>query len=483
MIYAKTAHELHQLLIKGEISSKEVVSAVLERIDGVETDINAYITINEEALAQAERADRMIRDGKATPLTGIPVAVKDNMSTKGIRTTCASNMLKDYVPPYNATAVEKLIEAGAIIIGKTNLDEFAMGSSCENSAFKQTKNPWDLSKVPGGSSGGSAAAVAAGEAIMALGSDTGGSIRQPAAFTGVVGLKPTYGRVSRYGLVAFASSLDQIGPFARDVEDAANLLSVISGHDSLDSTSIPGKESDFSLDGASVKGLRVGIPKEFMTEGLDPVIRDAINRAAQLLEDEGASVKECSLPHSEYALSAYYIIAPAEASSNLARFDGVRYGLRVSGDNHTDMFIRSRQEGFGPEVKRRIMLGTYALSAGYYDAYYKKALQVRNLIKQDFDHVFADFDVILSPTTPSVAFGLGEKVDDPLSMYLSDVYTIPVNMAGLPGLSLPFGFNNGLPIGVQLIGGLWQERKLLQVGKVLEQATGYVPVVPERGDR
>ncbi|MGB9802224.1 Asp-tRNA(Asn)/Glu-tRNA(Gln) amidotransferase subunit GatA [Desulfofundulus sp.] len=476
-LYYLTAHELHDLLIKKEISAEEVCRAVFNRIDNVEDKIKAYVTLTrEKAFDRARKIDRQIAAGeKLSPLAGIPVAIKDNMCTRGVRTTCSSKILYNFIPPYNATVVEKLEAAGTVMVGKTNMDEFAMGSSTENSGFFVTANPWDLERVPGGSSGGSAAAVAAGEAITALGSDTGGSIRQPAALCGVVGLKPTYGAVSRYGLVAFASSLDQIGPFTRDVTDCALMLNAICGHDPMDSTSAPRDIPDFtSCLRDDVKGLKIGVPREYMGEGIDPAVKEIIGQAIKLLASLGAEIEETTLPHSRYALPTYYLIAPAEASSNLARYDGVRYGYRAEDARDVvDMFMKTRSRGFGPEVKRRIMLGTYALSAGYYDAYYLKALKVRTLIKQDFDRAFERFDVLLAPTTPSPAFKRGEKTDDPLQMYMSDICTLAVNLAGIPGISVPAGFVDGLPVGMQLIGRPFGEGTLLRVAYTFEQHTDY----------
>lgn len=476
-LYYLPAHELHDLLVNRQITAEELCRAFFERIDAVEDKLKAYVTITREnALARAKEIDRQIAAGEQiAPLAGIPVAVKDNLCTEGVRTTCSSKILYNFVPPYSATVINRLNQAGAVILGKTNLDEFAMGSSTENSGFFTTHNPWDLERVPGGSSGGSAVAVAAGEAAVALGSDTGGSIRQPAAFCGIVGLKPTYGVVSRFGLVAFASSLDQIGPLTRDVTDAALVMNVIAGHDPLDSTSAPGPVPDYTAYlQKGIKGLKIGVPKEYLGEGISPAVKQVIAEALAVLADLGAQIEETSLPHSEYALPAYYLIAPAEASSNLARYDGVRYGYRAEGAaDVVDMFMKTRSLGFGPEVKRRIMLGTYALSAGYYDAYYLKALKVRTLIKQDFDRAFASYDVLLSPTTPSPAFKQGEKVADPLQMYMSDICTLAVNLAGLPGISVPAGFADGLPVGLQLIGKPFAEGTLLRVAYTFEQNTEH----------
>ncbi len=469
-LYEHTAWQLLEKLKKKEITAAEICASVYQRIEEKEETVRAYVTLTKElAMQMAGDADSKNADGKLFP---VPVALKDNMCLKGIPTTCSSKILQNYIPPYNATVVEKLKAAGTPFIGKTNMDEFAMGSSTENSGLFATRNPRNLECVPGGSSGGSAAAVAAGEAIWALGSDTGGSIRQPAAFCGVVGMKPTYGRVSRYGLVAFASSLDQIGPLTKDVRDAAILLQLISGHDTKDSTScnIPVPDYAGAL-GKDIKGLRIGIPKEFFPEGLDAAVETSIKQAAKTYENLGVSLVDVSLPHVDYALPVYYIIAPAEASSNLARYDGVQYGLRVESGDLISMYKKTREAGFGQEVKRRIMLGTYALSAGYYDAYYLKALKVRTLIKQDFDRAFETCDIILGPTTPTVAFKFGEHTSDPLSMYLSDIFTIPVNLAGLPGISLPCGEHNGLLIGLQLIAKTFDEETLLRAAYAFEQST------------
>lgn len=482
-LFRLTAHELHNLLIKKEISAEELNKAVFDRIDSVEEKVGAYITLTKErALERARTVDKQIQNGeKISPLSGIPIAIKDNMCTDGIRTTAGSRILSNFVPPYSATVVKKLDAAGAIMVGKTNLDEFAMGSSTENSAYSTTRNPWDTGRVPGGSSGGSAAAIAVGEAVCALGSDTGGSIRQPASFCGVVGIKPTYGAVSRYGLIAFASSLDQIGPFARDVTDCALMLNVICGHDPLDSTSAKFKAPDYTESLVNdVRGMKIGVPREYMAEGVDPEVRGAVEGAMALLESLGAAVEYTTLPHTEYALPTYYLIAPAEASSNLARYDGVRYGFRApEAEDVMDMFMKTRSQGFGSEVKRRIMLGTYALSAGYYDAYYLKALKVRTLIKEDFDRAFEKYDLLLSPTSPTTAFRIGEKTDDPLQMYLSDVCTMSVNLAGIPGISLPCGFAGGMPVGLQLMGKHFDEGTLLRVAYTFEQNTDYHKKFPE----
>jgi aspartyl-tRNA(Asn)/glutamyl-tRNA(Gln) amidotransferase subunit A len=467
------AHHLHKLLKNGEVSSQEITESVFDRIEQVESKLNAFITLMKTtALEQAKEADQMIRRGTMGPLTGIPLGIKDIICLKGAPTTCGSRILRTYETPYDATVIEKLREAGAVFVGKTNMDEFAMGSSNETSYYGPTKNPWDLAYAPGGSSGGSAAATAARECIASLGSDTGGSIRQPASYCGIVGLKPTYGRVSRYGLVAFASSLDQIGPMTSDVRDCAQLLQLISGYDPHDSTSVPKAVPDFvAALGREIKGLKIGLPKEYFGEGLDQDVRKSVNRAAQDLESLGAKIVEVSLPHTEYVVAIYYIIAPAEASSNLARYDGVRYGFRAE-ESHdlVEMFSKTRTEGFGPEVNRRIMLGTYALSAGYYEAYYKKASQVRTLLLKDFEEAFEICDLLLTPVAPTPAFKIGEKIDDPLTMYLTDIFTISANLAGIPGISLPYGMSvNGLPIGIQLLGNYFEEETILRGAFALEQ--------------
>src|SRR5664279_378354 len=437
-----TIHELQEKIKNGEASAVKITQSVFQRIEAVEEQVHSYIRLlKEEALVAASKADEVIKKGEIKPLTGIPIALKDIVCTKGIPTTCGSHILHNFVPPYDATVVEKLRDAGAVFVGKANMDEFAMGSSTETSYFGPTHNPWDLERIPGGSSGGSAAAVAAGECIAAVGSDTGGSIRQPASLCGVVGLKPTYGRVSRYGLVAFASSLDQIGPITRDVSDAAAMLTAIAGHDPLDSTSVSYDTPDYEAAlGKEIKGLRIGIPKEFFIEGIDKDVEEAVHTAIKKIESLGAKAVEVSLPHTGFATAAYYILATSEASSNLGRYDGVKYGLRESGKDLIDMYMKTRAKGFGTEVKRRIMLGTYALSSGYYDAYYKKAQQVRTLIKKDFANAFKEVDVIVTPTSPTPAFKVGEKTTDPLQMYLSDIFTISVNLAGVPGISIPCGF-------------------------------------------
>jgi aspartyl-tRNA(Asn)/glutamyl-tRNA(Gln) amidotransferase subunit A len=479
-------HEVRARLGR-DISVSEIVDACLDRIAGVDSEVRAYITVTADgARAEARALDERIASGGALlPLAGLPIAIKDNICTRGVRTTCGSQILRNFVPPYDATAVLRLREAGAVIVGKTNLDEFAMGSSTENSAFGPTRNPWKTDFVPGGSSGGSAAAVAVGAAFAALGSDTGGSIRLPAALCGVVGLKPTYGRVSRYGLVAFASSLDQIGPFTRTVADCALVLQAISGRDPSDSTSVDPGFVDFAaaLSG-EVRGLRVGIPAEFFGEGLRPAVREAVLSAVKVLEGSGAVVEEVTLPTLAYALPTYYLIACAEVSSNLARYDGVAYGHRTSrAEDLYMLYARTRSEGFGAEVKRRIMLGAFALSAGHYEGFYKKAQQVRTLVRRDFDRCFERVDLLATPVSPTPGFRIGEKVDDPLQMYLSDVYTIPANLAGLPGISIPCGFDGGLPIGLQLIGRPFDEATILRAAHVYEQATEWHRRRPEIGDR
>jgi aspartyl-tRNA(Asn)/glutamyl-tRNA(Gln) amidotransferase subunit A len=472
-----TIHQLHDLLREGKTSAQEVTRAFLDRIAATDERVNAFITVcPQEAMQQAEAADARLKAGDDAPLTGIPLALKDIFVTEGLRTTCASQILKNFVPPYNGTAVAKLKEQGAVILGKLNMDEFAMGSSNENSSFGPVRNPWNGDCVPGGSSGGSAACVAARQAVATLGTDTGGSIRQPASHCGVVGLKPTYGRVSRYGVIAYASSLDQVGPVTRDVEDCAMLLGAVAGYDPADSTSVDLPVPDYRAtlkDG--VKGLKVGLPKEYFIEGLDPDVKQAVEKAVDTLRELGAEPVEVSLPHTDYAVACYYLIATAEASSNLARYDGVRYGQRIDQDRGLiDMYMQSRAAGFGPEVKRRIMLGTYALSSGYYDAYYLKAQKVRTLIRQDFLDAFNQVDVILTPVAPTPAFRIGEKTADPLQMYLSDIFTIPVNLAGTCGMSLPCGFSQeGLPIGLQLIGRPFGEETLLRTAYAFEQASDW----------
>ncbi|HEM3600414.1 TPA: Asp-tRNA(Asn)/Glu-tRNA(Gln) amidotransferase subunit GatA [Streptococcus suis] len=471
----KTIDELHDLLVKKEISAVELTKATLEDIKSREGAVDAFLTITEDAaLAQAAALDEKGIDADNV-MAGIPLAVKDNISTKGILTTAASKMLYNYEPIFDATSVAQAYAKDMIIVGKTNMDEFAMGGSNENSAFKPTKNAWDQTKVPGGSSGGSAAAVAAGQVRLSLGSDTGGSIRQPAAFNGIVGMKPTYGTVSRFGLIAFGSSLDQIGPFSQIVKENAQLLNVISGHDVKDATSTINEIADFtSKIGQDIKGMKIALPKEYMGEGIDPQVKETILKAAKHLESLGAIIEEVSLPHSKYGVAVYYIIASSEASSNLQRFDGIRYGFRAEDATNLDeIYVKTRSQGFGEEVKRRIMLGTFSLSSGYYDAYFKKAGQVRTLIIQDFEKVFADYDLILGPTAPTVAFGLDTLNHDPVAMYLADLLTIPVNLAGLPGLSIPAGFVEGLPIGLQLIGPKYSEETIYQVAAAFEATTDY----------
>ncbi|SEM91990.1 Asp-tRNA(Asn)/Glu-tRNA(Gln) amidotransferase subunit GatA [Lihuaxuella thermophila] len=475
--------EIHKRLANRELSARDLVEESLSQIEKVDGKIRAFLTVDAEgARKRADELDQTLQGSERRGLlAALPAGIKDNICTEGLTTTCASRLLANYRPIYNATVVEKLAESEAVTIGKMNMDEFAMGSSTENSGFHLTYNPWDLERVPGGSSGGSAAAVAAGEVYFALGSDTGGSIRQPAAFCGVVGLKPTYGRVSRYGLVAFASSLDQIGPLTKNVEDAAYVLQVLAGHDPKDSTSARVEVPDYlsALTG-DVKGLRVAVPKEMMGEGIEPGVRERVKEALLKLEQMGAVVEEVSLTHADYAVATYYLIAPAEASSNLARYDGVRYGVRKEGENLVDMFLETRSQGFGAEVKRRIMLGTYALSSGYYDAYYLKAQKMRTLIRRDFENIFAAYDVVIGPTTPTTAFKIGEKVDDPLTMYANDICTIPVNLAGLPAISVPCGLADGLPVGLQIIGKAFDEATILRVAHAFEQETERLPF-PEMG--
>jgi aspartyl-tRNA(Asn)/glutamyl-tRNA(Gln) amidotransferase subunit A len=476
-ILDKKISELHQLLHTKELSVSDIVDATFDRIHQVDDKVRAFLTLNEEfSRIKAKQLDEKLISGADRGLLfGMPIGIKDNIVTKGIRTTCASRILENFEPIYDATVVEKLTEADTISIGKLNMDEFAMGSSNENSGFHPTHNPWDLSCVPGGSSGASAAAVSAGEVLFSLGSDTGGSIRQPAAFCGVVGLKPTYGLVSRYGLVAFASSLDQIGPITQNVEDNAYLLQAIAGNDPMDSTSakvdIPDYLASFT---GEVNGLKIGVPKEYLGEGVQPDVKERIMEALKVLEGLGAAWEEVSLPHSRYALATYYILSSSEASANLSRFDGVRYGLRSDNSNNLiDMYKQSRSEGFGEEVKRRIMLGTFALSSGYYDAYYKKAQKVRTLIKEDFTNIFEKYDVIIGPTTPSASFKCGAMTKDPLTMYMNDILTIPVNLAGVPAISVPCGFSDGLPIGLQIIGKHFDESTIYKVAHAFEQATEH----------
>ncbi|MBZ9557208.1 MULTISPECIES: Asp-tRNA(Asn)/Glu-tRNA(Gln) amidotransferase subunit GatA [unclassified Modicisalibacter] len=474
-MHDKTLTELAAALAAGEFSSRELTEALLARIDRLDGELNSFITVTADAaLEAADRADQARAAGNAGPLTGLPLALKDIFCTQGVRTSCGSRMLDNFVSPYDASVVEKLAAAGSVSLGKTNMDEFAMGSSNENSYYGPVKNPWDLAAVPGGSSGGSAAAVAAGLVPAALGTDTGGSIRQPAAFCGITGLKPTYGRVSRYGMVAYASSLDQAGPMARSAEDCALLLGAIAGHDLRDSTSVARGVPDYreTLE-ASLSGLKIGLPKEYFGDGLSPAVESAVREAIRVYESLGASVREVSLPHTDLAIPAYYVIAPAEASSNLSRFDGVRFGHRC--ENPTDLidlYKRSRAEGFGEEVKRRILIGTHTLSEGFFDAYYKKAQQVRRLIRQDFIDAFEDVDVLMGPASPTPAFDLGAK-SDPVAMYLQDVYTIAINLAGIPGLSVPAGFANGRPVGLQILGPHFAEARLLNVAHRFQQSTDW----------
>ena len=478
-ILSMTALEIGAAIKKKEISSVDAVSAVLDAIEKTDGSVNAYITVNrEEALARASEVQAKIDDGELTgPLAGVPFAIKDNICTKGVKTSCASKILGDFTPVYNATVIEKLEAAGAVVVGKLNMDEFAMGSTTETSYYGPAKNPWDLNKVPGGSSGGAAAAVAAKEAIAALGSDTGGSIRQPASYCGVTGFKPTYGTVSRFGLIAYASSLDQIGPVARDVADCAAIMDAICGLDSKDSTSLDIGETNFLENlSADVNGLKIGLPKEcFETKGLDPEVAEKVKSVADTLREKGAIVEEISLPFIDYVIPAYYIIAAAEASSNLSRFDGVKYGFRAENyDGLTDLYNATRSEGFGDEVKKRILLGTFVLSSGYYDAYYRKALKVKAVIKHKFDEVFAKYDLIICPVAPSTAPELGKSLADPMKMYLSDIFTVSANIAGLPGLSVPCGFDkSGMPIGAQLIGPALGEQKVLNAGHAFQSVTDF----------
>ncbi|MFO1520268.1 MAG: Asp-tRNA(Asn)/Glu-tRNA(Gln) amidotransferase subunit GatA [bacterium] len=477
-LHELTLSQLHEKLKKKEVGVEEATKAQWARIETTEPRIEAYLTLCQElSLTQAKKLDAEIAKGREVrPLTGIPFALKDIFLTEGVKTTCGSKILHNYIPPYSGTATQKLLDEGIVLLGKLNMDEFAMGSSTETSHFKKTKNPWDLERTPGGSSGGSSAGVSADLCFGTLGTDTGGSIRQPASLTSIVGLKPTYGRVSRYGVIAFASSLDQVGPMSKDVRDCAHILSAIAGHDPKDSTSMKVPVPDYAkaLTGEA-KGMRIGVPKEYFVEGMDPEIEQAVRQAIQVYEKLGATCEEISLPHTEYAVPTYYILAPAEASSNLARYDGARYGYRSANAlSLHDMYVNSRTEGFGPEVKRRIMLGTYVLSAGYYDAYYLKAQKVRTLIRKDFEDAFEKYDVILTPVSPEPAFKLGEKADDPLKMYLSDIFTINVNLAGLPGMSLPCGFTKGgLPIGLQLIGKYFEEEKIFRAAYAYEQNTEW----------
>lgn len=482
-----TAVELGKKIKAGDLSAADAAKQALAQIEALDKQLNCYVTVEaEKALKRAEEVQKKIDAGELTgPLAGVPVAIKDNMCTAGTLTTCSSKILNNFVPTYTATAVERLEAAGAVILGKTNMDEFAMGSTTETSYYGATRNPWNSERVPGGSSGGSAAAVAANECFYALGSDTGGSIRQPASFCGVTGIKPTYGAVSRYGLIAYGSSLDQIGPLARDVTDCATVLEIIAAHDEKDSTSVSIEDTDYTsalVD--DVKGMRIGIPRDYLGQGLDGEVRDAILAAAKELEKKGAIVEEFDLNLVEYAIPAYYVIASAEASSNLSRFDGVKYGFRASDFNGLhDMYKKTRSQGFGPEVKRRIMLGSFVLSSGYYDAYYVKALKVKALIKQAFDKAFEKYDMILGPTAPTTALKLGDNLSDPIKMYLGDIYTVSVNLAGLPGISLPCGMDSkGLPIGMQLIGNSFQEKKIIRAAYAFEQTRTYQqPEIAERG--
>jgi aspartyl-tRNA(Asn)/glutamyl-tRNA(Gln) amidotransferase subunit A len=474
-ILSQTVSDLAAMLSRRQTSAVELTQAALDTIDAGNESIGAFLRPTPEiALAEAQEADRARARGAGGPLTGVPIALKDIISTAHIPTTCGSRILENYVPQYDATVTLRLREAGMVMVGKTNLDEFAMGSSNENSAFRPVRNPWDLDRVPGGSSGGSAAAVAARMVPAALGTDTGGSIRQPAAFTGTVGLKPTYGRVSRYGLVAFASSLDQIGPITRSARDAALLLQAIAGPDPLDSTALPAPVPDYvEMLSGDVRGLRLGVPREYFQEGMDPGVERVVRTAIDRLRDLGADVEETTLPHTHYALSTYYIVSPAEAMANLARYDGVRYGLSEPGANIWQMYANTREVGFGTEVKRRILLGTYALSAGYYDAYYRKAQQVRTLVRQDFERAFERFDALVAPTTPTTAFRLGERSNDPLQMYLSDVYTVPANIAGICGVSIPAGFDGGLPVGLQILGKPLDEGGILRIADAFQRVTDF----------
>ena len=477
-----TIHDAHALLRKGEMSSSEMTRSCLERIEAVDERVKAFVTVTRDtAIEQALKADERLAASNYTPLTGMPMQIKDVICTNGIRTTCSSRMLEDFVPIYDATVVDRLYSAGAALLGKGNMDEFAMGSSTENSAFFPTRNPWDLDRVPGGSSGGAAASVAADESMFALGSDTGGSVRQPASLCGVVGMKPTYGLVSRYGLIAFASSLDQIGPITKDVTDCALVLNAIAGHDPRDSTSLRHQPPDYTraLTG-DIKGLRIGVPKEYFVEGVENGVREALLAAISVLEGLGASLEEVSLPLTPYALACYYIIAPSECSANLARYDGVKYGFAYQEtESMWEATERTRQFGFGAEVKRRIMLGTYALSAGYFDAYYIKAQKVRTLLRREFEAAFQNFDALVTPTSPSAAFRLGEKTEDPVQMYLSDICTVPVNVAGLPAISVPCGLASGLPVGMQLIGPHLSEEVLLRIAYAYEQGTDWHKAKPQ----
>jgi aspartyl-tRNA(Asn)/glutamyl-tRNA(Gln) amidotransferase subunit A len=474
--------EVRELLTKREVSSTELTRFYLDRIGRFDGELQTYIKVTEEvAMGMAKEADGKIARGETGRLLGIPMGIKDIHCTQGIETTCGSQILKGFVPPYDATVIKSLKQDGYVHLGRLNMDEFAMGSSTENSAFQVTKNPWDLTRIPGGSSGGSASSVAAGLCAASLGTDTGGSIRQPAALCGAVGMKPTYGRVSRYGLIAFASSLDQIGPLSRNVTDCAIVLNAIAGHDPMDSTSIPQPVPDYTERlGRDIKGLRIGRPREYFIEGMDEGVKKAVEESFAVFERNGATAVDISLPHTEYAVATYYVVCTAEASSNLARYDGVKYGLRVEGKDIIDMYKKTRNLGFGKEVKRRIILGTYVLSSGYYDAYYRKAGKVRTLIRRDFEEAFKTCDIIVTPVSPTTAFKIGERMEDPLTMYLSDIFTIPVNLAGLPGMSIPCGFDaSGLPVGLQIIGQPLDEARMLQAAYVVEQERG-VQKIPER---
>ena len=480
-LYQLSLHELQDILKKQDSSSEEIVLSILKRIKLVEDNVKAFVTLDEElAIEKARKCDQ---EKDYTGISGIPYALKDLICTRGMRTTCSSHMMENFVPTYDATVAAKLKEAKGILLGKLNMDEFAMGSSTENSAFYPTRNPWDLERVPGGSSGGSAAAVAADEAPFALGTDTGGSIRQPASYCGIVGLKPTYGRVSRSGVVAFASSLDQVGVLSKNVRDCAIILNIIAGHDPLDSTSVNVDFPDYTESlSTDIKGLKIAYPQEYFQQGVDEEIKEVVKKALLKYEEMGAVVEEVSLPHSEYALAAYFLVSTAEASANLARFDGVRYGIRdLEAENVVEMFSNTRAAGFGDEVKRRIMLGTYALSSGYYDAYYLKALKVRRLISNDFEKIFKDFDIIVSPTTPTTAFKLGEQNDNPLTLYMNDILTVPINLAGLPGMSVPCGFVAGLPVGMQIIARPFDEAAIIRAAYAYEQYTDHHTVKPLLG--
>lgn len=482
-LHTLTIQEIHKLLITKQISSVELTQAMLTRAHDVDAKIKSYVTISDEfALTQAKQADeRIAKNENVTPLTGIPFAMKDCISTRGVKTTCSSKILEDYVPQYNATVTNKLNEAGAVLIGKTNMDEFGMGSSCENSAFFNTHNPWNLNHVPGGSSGGSAAAMSASLASFTIGEDTGGSVRMPAGFCNVTGIKPTYGRVSRYGLISLVSSFDCIGPMTRDVYDCATVLQHIAGHDPLDSTTYQSPVTNYTKDiNKSVKGMKVGIPKEYFVSGMEAGVESAIQESIRTFEKLGMEIHEVSLPHTKYGLPVYYLLLFAEASSNLARFDGTRFGLSVSKDAESilDVYLKTRHEGFGDEVKRRIMLGAYALSAGYYDAYYLKAQKVRTLLRRDFETALSSVDILLAPTCPTTAFKLGEKTNDPLAMYLSDIYVVSTNPAGVPALALPSGFSNNMPVGMQLIGKHLDEATLFQVGHAYQQVTDWHKKLP-----